>query len=374
MPHVSDFTQDEDKIILDLVNYDNQTNLSKDQVAIGPVSNTVNESTVSVSAKADSGYGGAETVSYTRLDIAEFVDTVITDPIVVQQGNALKLSDFLPELNALLGTAIQPSAIVDVSFAGHEWQPNEQLEVPFAMNAFSKVYKGSFPIKVEAADIPIASVISKKVLSGLHLPGYVEGPIVYFNAPLDGSVEDETGNASVTLTGYANNQGLFETIDGRKALRVTRGNAIRFLSKAGKPKFLSQEAWKVSFEARMNNPAIFRHEPMFNLLKTVTPEVAHFGFWKRAQTGNKVIVNTFDKPAELTPMFTDPAAMVANVWRKFTLQRVAGSPNVKMFVNDVQIGEGTMRLDLACEALGVPLFSANNLFDGYMRNFIITEY
>lgn len=170
MAHVSDFTQGENKIILDLINDDNALNLSDTQVALSaPVING-EKVDVQVTPKQGSGYSGAETVTYSRLDIQAFASVYFPAEFLVQQGDAVNIADLLDEINVALGTAIAPENIVDAPIGEWTGEPNEVKEINLTIAAMSLVYKGSAVIKIDGGDIPISSVITQKSLTGLNMP------------------------------------------------------------------------------------------------------------------------------------------------------------------------------------------------------------
>lgn len=174
MAHVSDFSQEEDKIILDLVNYDNGTNFTLAELQTASPVVQDGKVRVRITPVQGTGYGGFVNVEYKRINIGEFIELFRPDGLVVQQGNAENTVDFLDEINTLLGTSIKPSSVVSSPIGEWEGTPNEIKEVSFTMHANSKVYEGEAFLIVDGNDIPLASVVTKNVLSGLRLPSGVE--------------------------------------------------------------------------------------------------------------------------------------------------------------------------------------------------------
>lgn len=170
--HVSNFTQPEDKIILDLVNHDNGTNLSTEQVELTSITQTDTPGNVQalLTSKPDSGYSGDDLVQYQRLNIQDFMNVYFPDGMVVQQGGAVNISDLLPEINVALGTAIPVENIIDAPIEGWTGEPGEKLSLQLAIKAISAVYHGYAVFQVSADDIPLSSAISQKTLSGLNMP------------------------------------------------------------------------------------------------------------------------------------------------------------------------------------------------------------
>lgn len=175
MSHISDFTQEQNKIVLDLINHDNGTNLTMGQVEIGRVTGEGAQVTVTVSAIPGSGYSGeVDGLSYSRLDIQAFMDVFYPEGLTVQAGDAETLLGLLPDINAALGTALTQE---DTNNLPLEWTgtPNEILNIQLQIANSNKVYFGSGLVKVDGNDIALADVVAIKVLSGLNLPASDNG-------------------------------------------------------------------------------------------------------------------------------------------------------------------------------------------------------
>lgn len=196
MSHVSDFTQEQNKIVLDLINFDNGTNLNLSQVEIGDVgSGDVAEVTASVEAKVGSGYSGNQSVTYNRLNIQDFADVFYPGGLVVPEGSATSLHDVLTEINAALGIALTTDDVVNQPF---NWvgSPNEFLDITLAVIPGHKVYFGDMLVTIDNNEISLASIVTVRVLSGLNLPvtdggggdGGKEPPAIENPIPHDPSV------------------------------------------------------------------------------------------------------------------------------------------------------------------------------------------
>jgi len=170
MDHISDYTKDEEQIILDLINHDNQTLFSKAELSIGPARQNGMSVDVLLTPVPGSGYGTPMDVSYRRVNIQDFMDIYFSDGLTLQQGDAISTADFLDEINTALGTAIPLTSIVDDPIGEWEGIPNEIKNLNFTIKTTSRVYQGVGVIKLDGNDIPLASVISTKLLTGLNLP------------------------------------------------------------------------------------------------------------------------------------------------------------------------------------------------------------
>lgn len=171
MAHVSDFTQEEDKIVLDLINAENGTSFSVDDINISNLQ-IISGANVSVrlTPSEGTGYGGNQTVVYNRISIQEFLDLYYPESIVLPLGDAQLISDFLPEINAGLGTNIKANQIVDGPIGEWEGTPNETKNVDLFMTQTNLIYHGKGVLVIDGNDIPLSAVVTETVLSGLNMP------------------------------------------------------------------------------------------------------------------------------------------------------------------------------------------------------------
>lgn len=170
--HITDFTKTEDQIVLDLINHDNESNLSLLQVTIGQPLASVDPARVAAQIVAipNSGYKDQVEISYRRINLADYVAQAHPAGIVFQQGSATTLVEMLPEINTALGTNIPSSSIVDKSLPEWLGTPNENHTVSLEINSSSKVFEGQFSFLLDGNDIPLSSIVTVNVLSGLNLP------------------------------------------------------------------------------------------------------------------------------------------------------------------------------------------------------------
>lgn len=173
MSHVSDFTQSGDKIVLDLVNADNNSffTLSTVSVARGSAAPVTKNSTALLTSLAGSGYSGDVHVEYDRLALQSFVDIFYPAGLTVQLGDATDFADLLEEVNTALGTNL----VLDTDVATQAipvWEgiPNETHLLTVPVLASSLVYTGQMQFTLDGNDIALSSVITTTVLSGLNLP------------------------------------------------------------------------------------------------------------------------------------------------------------------------------------------------------------
>lgn len=177
MAHVSDFTQAGPKIVLDLVNFDNDTPLAPSFITVerSATAPTTKNSVAVLTAQAGSGYSGTREVEYDRLDVQDFIDLRFAEGLVIQLGDAESVGDLADDLNAALGiNLIVGTDIPDDAIPAWEGQPNEQKTIEVDVLESSLVYLGTFQFTLDGNDIPLDSVITTTALSGLNLP-VVEG-------------------------------------------------------------------------------------------------------------------------------------------------------------------------------------------------------
>lgn len=175
--HVSDFKKAPEEIIFDLINFDNPgktinstvTQLGVPVAATGanPPANT----TLEVSAVAESGYSGAVTVNYNRLAFDGFIPAAgLTDGLKIPVGDATKFADLISEANTALGINITDADYVDGDIGDWEGTPNETKAIQIPAAADSLVFLESLSITLQAEDIPLDQVITVTTLSGLNYP------------------------------------------------------------------------------------------------------------------------------------------------------------------------------------------------------------
>ena len=177
--HISDFTKSPQQIVLDLINYDNTSNLTLELVSLGLPNVTVDNANdrnteIVVSSVEGGGYKGEVTVEYNRLQIQDFVPIMVEGgALSFPVGDALRFSDMIPEINVALGINLTEADYVDADIGEWAGTPNEVKEIVIPMSADS-LHRFS-DTDLEAEDIELASVITNMILNGLNLP--VAAPI-----------------------------------------------------------------------------------------------------------------------------------------------------------------------------------------------------
>lgn len=167
----TDFTKSANEILIDLINTTNSTALVPASVTFGPVAPTVsgNKNTgVKITAVNGSGYKGERDLTYDRVDIATVPGSRST---TFQKGDALKISDLIPEINTAYGLNLTADDYVDADlpvFAGTD--PAEVHTVNLVAKAGSYIFTGTLELTVDGNDVDLATIITITELDGLHYP------------------------------------------------------------------------------------------------------------------------------------------------------------------------------------------------------------
>lgn len=164
-----DFTKDPNQVLLDQINHDNASTLTLAAIAYGlPTAvtgtNPNPDTQISLSAKTGSGYSGAVTVSYNRVQLSTIPGS---RPTTFSLGSAKNISDLIPEINLAYQINLTVADYGDGPLPTFTGQPNETHPFQVAALADSVVYEGVMSLTVHANDIPLATVITTQNLTGL---------------------------------------------------------------------------------------------------------------------------------------------------------------------------------------------------------------
>lgn len=195
MPIVSDFTKVSKQIVLDLINFDNQSSLTASDIAFGiPAVNTdptpPRNTKLTVTAEPNSGLAGSVEVQYDRVNLSLLAGTMSKEFSV---GNATMISDIIPEINARYHVNLAADDYVDASLPAFAGEPNEILPVDVVAKAGSLVWIGTYQFNLRAEDIPLSMAITTTTLNGLNYVPYVD-----------------PNGIDIGGIGYANGVGFFE--------------------------------------------------------------------------------------------------------------------------------------------------------------------
>lgn len=168
---MSDLTKAPNAILIDLINTDNSSSLTEALVTFGlptvaggasPARNTE----LTVSAAPGSGYTGSVLVTYNRVGLST-LPVISTRPAEFQLGDAVNISDLIPEINALYGINLTPADYVDGPLPTFTGELNEEHDVQIVAGADSLVFFGSLTLTLKAEDKDLGTVITITALNGL---------------------------------------------------------------------------------------------------------------------------------------------------------------------------------------------------------------
>lgn len=164
----TDFTKSDVQIIVDLINERNPgLALATDLVTFGlPTLNATDSrnTKVTVTAVDGSGYKNFKDLLYNRVDMSVIPGA---RSIEFPKGDAVRISNLIPEINAAFGLNLTTNDYVDADLPLFTGEPNEKLDFQLAANADSLIYIGSMILKIIAEDLDLAVVIANPILDGL---------------------------------------------------------------------------------------------------------------------------------------------------------------------------------------------------------------
>lgn len=171
----NDLTKAPKQIILDMVNAKSGAGFTLatfDWAGLPVVEATGKNTSLTLTAVPGSGYKNSRVIRYTRLHL----QTAIGDPFVASGagrdlifsiGDAKKITDMIPELNARLGINLTGDDFVDADLPTFTGELNETHPVQIVAKADSLPYIGSITITLKAEDIDLATAIPDVDMDGL---------------------------------------------------------------------------------------------------------------------------------------------------------------------------------------------------------------
>ncbi len=172
--HVSNFLQENNKIVLDLINEQNSTSLPGTAVTFGAPTEVVADgiaTTLVVSSVEGSGYRGDVSMTYNRVPLSFMNDN---EPDLVIETEATTTQGLIEFLNTTFGILLTNADIVDAPIPELEADVNTGVEL--SANAASLVWHGDVTLQLTATLITLASVLTVTTLDGLYPPLPVEAP------------------------------------------------------------------------------------------------------------------------------------------------------------------------------------------------------
>jgi len=200
----------------------------------------------------------------------------------------------------------------------------------------------------------------------------VKDPVLV-DIPLDGSVVDRKGLFIPTVMGYPNGVPVFETIDGRPALKLTGGVGVRYQLPDGAAKLCTNdEYWKLEAEVRFANLPTFKHDSILaTRLSSLGASSYRLSMWNREQSGNRTIVTGMDSTSETAPILIETTTPGSLVWIKYAIDhtKVDNVRTMRLLRNDVVMSTKVVTGDYSADIFDI-LWNASNAnpFLGWMRN------
>lgn len=199
--HVTDYKKVSKQIALDLINHDNGTSFTEDQVDLQvdqQASSDERLTTVDVAARLGSGYAGALKVTYNRVGLEQIPEiSEITDSAV--EHDVVRVSDILGVINTRFGVNIQSDDVHvealfpgDLIFSGDDEVPelafDEYASYDIRALTSSLVWQGNLALQITRVRQSLKSIWQVDVLNGLNAPEAISFPW-----PADPVMADESG-------------------------------------------------------------------------------------------------------------------------------------------------------------------------------------
>lgn len=162
---ITDFKKLPKEIIVDLINYDNDTNLEVELLTFGiPVETKSKFNTkLEVSSVPDSNYIGSVTLKYDRIDVASIVgNSGVNIPI----GNASRVSHLIPQINNHFGINLTTDDYIDSDLPTLSNSLDEIKSFNITMHPHSLIYLKELNLYAVRSELLLSSVITRRILSG----------------------------------------------------------------------------------------------------------------------------------------------------------------------------------------------------------------
>lgn len=198
--HVSNYIQESKRIVLDLIEHDNSVPVG--QLLIehfdwsNPVAAAEGRTEITLTAKRGSGYRGAQTFNYNRVNITQV-------PGIAEMGETeaevTKLSDVLAIVNARFGINLRPE---DVLVNGKNLDEADDAVVQefdvlqdFSLTARQNSY-------VWTGDIAFTLTKIRQALNEVYQVTLLDGLYAPLATPTGYLIMDDDGNTRMTEDGY----------------------------------------------------------------------------------------------------------------------------------------------------------------------------
>jgi hypothetical protein len=150
MASTLDFTQAPAAILLQQINYDNNSSITQAVIAFGvPSANATGaarNTSVTISAVQGSNFTGTVDWQYNRIDIS--IVPGVRSTLIQMPAGAVNISDLIPNINAAYGINLSAADIVDGLLPVFTGLPNEEHPFTLVMAADSLVYNNQVTLAV----------------------------------------------------------------------------------------------------------------------------------------------------------------------------------------------------------------------------------
>jgi hypothetical protein len=140
-----DFNQPAVQILLDQINYDNNSAITSEFVSFGTpspnASGAARNTSLTITSVPNSGFTGSVDWQYNRVDIS--VVPGIRSILIVVPNGATLISQLLSNINLAYGIQLQASDIIDGPLPAFAGLPNEKHAFTLQISATSLVYFNS---------------------------------------------------------------------------------------------------------------------------------------------------------------------------------------------------------------------------------------
>lgn len=164
---ITDFTKSPEQIIVDLINYDNDTNLLPHLLTFSkPLPRTGSSNTHLIATAIPSAhYTGSVTLDYNRIN---FADVPGARSINISIGTATQISDLIPQINRKYRLNLTPEDYINFQLPRFNSDDDEESQ-PFSLVAApdSLIFINSVVLNIIKDGIYLSSVITKRILNGI---------------------------------------------------------------------------------------------------------------------------------------------------------------------------------------------------------------
>lgn len=162
---ITDFKKLPKQIIVDLINYDNDTSLEVELLTFGKpvVTNSKFNTSLVVTSVPDSHYVGSVTLKYDRIDIGSIIGN---NSINIPIGSATRVSDLIPKINNHFGINLTPDDYIDSALPTLANSLDEIKSFNISMHPESLIYLKELNLYAVRSELLLSSVVTRRILNG----------------------------------------------------------------------------------------------------------------------------------------------------------------------------------------------------------------